>query len=141
VTDAEGIPLVVRTGPANQPDAELALEMLDTIPACAGSRGRPRRRPKRFQGDGAYGTKAIIREVVARRINSLLAFYGKVREHGSGLGRTRYVFERTLSWVSNYRRLKLCYERWPEHFQAFHELAACLICGNRIDALMSGSRF
>src|SRR5207244_4408509 len=54
VTDANGIPLVVRTGPANQPDAELALEMLDAIPPCGGSKGRPRRRPKAFQGDGAY---------------------------------------------------------------------------------------
>ena len=46
VTDAEGIPLVVRTGPANRPDAELALEMLDAIPPCGGQKGRPRRRPK-----------------------------------------------------------------------------------------------
>jgi hypothetical protein len=53
VTDADGIPLVVRTGPANQPDADLALEMLDAIPPCGGRRGRPRRRPKAFQGDGA----------------------------------------------------------------------------------------
>src|SRR5512135_1780074 len=35
VTDASGLPLVVRTGPANQPDAELALEMLDAIPPAA----------------------------------------------------------------------------------------------------------
>jgi hypothetical protein len=136
VTDANGIPLVVRTGPANQPDAELALEMLDAIPACAGRKGRPRHRPKAFQGDGAYGIKAIIAAVVRRRVHSLLALYGKARtEHGSGLGKTRYVVERSLSWMSNFRRLKLCYERLGEHFQAFHELAACLICANRIGKL------
>jgi len=136
VTDADGIPLVVRTGPANQPDAELALEMLDAIPACAGSKGRPRRRPEAFQGDGAYGIKAIIAKVVQRRIRSLLAPYGKARtRHGSGLGKTRYVVERSLSWMSNFRRLKLCYERFGEHFQAFHELAAGLICANRIEEL------
>jgi Transposase DDE domain len=133
VTDADGIPLVVRTGPANQPDAELALEMLDAIPPCAGSKGRPRHRPKAFQGDGAYGIKAIVAEVVRRCVDSLLAPYGKARtEHGSGLGKTRYVVERSLSWMSNFRRLKLCYERFGEHFQAFHELAACLICAGRI---------
>jgi hypothetical protein len=60
VTDAVGIPLVVRTGPANQPDAELALGMLDAIPPCVGRRGRP----GMFQGDGAYGIKAIVAEVV-----------------------------------------------------------------------------
>jgi transposase len=136
VTDANGIPLVVRTGPANQPDAELALEMLDAIPPCGGARGRPRCRPNAFQGDGAYGIKAIIAEVVRRRVHSLLAPYGKARTtHGSGLGKTRYVVERSLSWMSNFRRLKLCYERFGEHFQAFHELAACLICANRIEQL------
>jgi transposase len=136
VTDANGIPLVVRTGPANPPDAALALEMLDAIPPCGGSKGRPQHRPKEFQGDGAYGTKAIIAAVVQRRVGSVLAPYGKARkEHGSGLGKTRYVVERSLSWMSNFRRLKLCYERFGEHFQAFHELAACLICANRIAKL------
>lgn len=136
MTDANGIPLVVRTGPANQPDAQLALEMLDAIPPCGGARGRPRSRPSVFQGDGAYGIKAIIAEVVQRRVHSLLAPYGKARtQHGSGLGKTRYVVERSLSWMSNFRRLKLCYERFGEHFQAFHELAACLICANRIEQL------
>jgi transposase len=136
VTDADGIPPVVRTGPANQPDAELAPEMLEAIPRCAGSRGRPRRRPKAFQGDGAYGIKAVIAAVVQRQVRSPLAPYGEARkEHGSGLGKTRYVVERSLSWMSNFRRLKLCYERFGEHFQAFHELAASLICANRIEEL------
>jgi hypothetical protein len=79
VTDADGLPLVVRTGPANRPDGEMALEMLDAIPPCGGRRGRPRRRPKAFQGDGAYGIKAIIAAVVQRRVRSLLAPYGKAR--------------------------------------------------------------
>jgi transposase len=57
------------------------------------------------------------------------------KEHGSGLGKRRHVVECSLSWVGNVRRLKLCYERFGEHFQAFHELAACLVCVSRIDIL------
>jgi hypothetical protein len=134
VTDTNGIPRVVRTGSANQPDSQLALEMLDAIPPYGGARGRRRSRPNVFQGDGAYGIKSIIAAVVQRRVHSLLASYGTTRtEHGSGLGKTRYVVERSLSWLSNFCRLKLCYERFGDHFQAFHELAACLICANRIE--------
>ena len=66
VTDADGIPLVVRTGPANQPDAEMALEMLDAIPPCGGrerpaattAQGVPGRRGVRDQGDHRGGRAA-----------------------------------------------------------------------------------
>ena len=133
VSDAKGTPLAVQIGPANQPDGQMALPMLEKIPPCAGRRGRPRRRPKVFQGDAAYGIKAIIAKVAAKGIKPLLAPYGKSRkEHGSGLGKTRYVVEQLLSWFSNFRRLKLCYERTGEHSQAFHDLAACIICDHRI---------
>src|SRR6516164_11201976 len=65
-------------------------------------------------------------------IKPLLAPLSKARPHGSGLGKTRYVVERTLSWFGNFRRLKLCYERCGTHFQAFHELAAAILCSNRL---------
>ena len=98
MTDAEGIPLVVRTGPANQPDVKLALEILDAIPPCSGQRGRHRSWPHIFHSDGAYGIKAIIAEIVQQRVQSLLVFYRKTcTQHGSGLGKTRYVVECTLS--------------------------------------------
>jgi transposase len=65
-------------------------------------------------------------------IKPLLAPLGKNVPHGSGLGKTRYVVERTLGWFGNFRRLKLCYERCDKHFQAFHELAAAILCAKRV---------
>jgi transposase len=94
------------------------------------SRGRPRRRPEIFQGDRAYGSATNIAATVKRRIVSLLA--RQAQEHGSGLGRFRYVVERTLSWFGQNRRLKICYEKFGEHFQAFHDLAAALICARKL---------
>jgi transposase len=127
------VPLAVQTSPANEPDGKNAIALLDRLPAVAGRRGRPRGKPDRFQGDAAYGTAANIRQVVRRGIQSLLAPYGKSKhEHGSGLGKTRYVIERTLAWFGNYRRLKQCYERAAAHFQAFHDLAASLICFKKL---------
>jgi len=52
--------------------------------------------------------------------------------HGSGLGCVRYVVERTLACFSHFRRLRMCYERWPEHFQALHDLAACCLIVTRL---------
>jgi hypothetical protein len=74
--------------------------------------------------------------VVPWRVDSLLARYGTARkEPGSDLVKTRYVVRRALSWMGSFRRLNLCYERFGEHFQAFHELVARLICTNRIEQL------
>jgi hypothetical protein len=125
--------LLVATTPANRRDDQPLLEMIDALPAVRMPRGRPRRKPKALAGDRAYGFVKLIAEVVQRRIESLLDPRGS--PHGSGLGKVRYVIERTMSWMGNFRRLKLCYERTGRHWQAFNELAACLICGNRVARL------
>ena len=118
------------TGPANQRDEQLLEPMLKKLPMLPDGQGGRRKKPKAVQADRGYGFLHTIKMVMAMMITSLLALRGS--PHGSGLGKTRYVVERTLAWLGNYRRLKLCYERTPEHFQAFHVLAACVICSNRI---------
>jgi len=130
ICDANGIPLVIQTGPANQRDEELLKPMLKEFPHLPDKKGKKRTKPKAIQGDRAYGFVWIIKLVVGMLIASLLAVRGS--PHGSGLGKTRYVVERTMSWFSNYRRLKLCYERTGIHFRAFHVLAACDICSRRL---------
>jgi transposase len=132
ITDASGVPLVVHTGPANERDDRRAFVMLDDFPKIYGPRGRPRIRPESLQGDAGYGFPDLIREVRSRNIQPQLAPRGKDVEHGSGLGVTRYVVERTLAWFGNFRRIKFCYERLGEHFQAFHDLAAMIICSRRL---------
>jgi transposase len=128
ITDAAGLPLLVRTTPANVRDDRPAVEMLPAIPPVPGPRGRPRRRPDAFVGDRAYGFAWVIAVVAAMRVASLLCPRGS--PHGSGLGKVRYVVERTMAWLGNYRRIKCCYERAGPHFQAFHELAAAMIAFN-----------
>jgi transposase len=95
------------------------------------SRCRPRRKPGELIGDRGYGFAWIIQAIVALGIVSLLCPRGS--PHGSGLGQRRYVIERTLSWFGNFRRVKLCYEKTGAHFQAFHDLAAGIVCAGRLD--------
>jgi NADH:ubiquinone oxidoreductase subunit F (NADH-binding) len=120
----------VRTTPANVRDEQPLMEMMALLPAIQGPRGRPRQKPGAVVGDRGYGFPHIINAVVSLKIFSMLAPRGS--DHGSGMGKIRYVIERTLVWFGHWRRLKICYEKTREHFQAFHDLAAGLICARRL---------
>ena len=122
---------MVQTTPANVNDEAQLPEMLDAIPPVQGPRGRPRRKPGSVYGDRAYGTAAMVALVTMLGIFSFLAPRNS-DTHGSGLGVFRYVVERTLACFSQFRRIKVCYERTGEHFQAFNELAACCLVVTRL---------
>jgi transposase len=132
LTDAQGLPLVVRTTPANTRDDQVALQVLVSMPAIPGRYGRPRIKPRVVQGDAGYGFPVLAALIRMLGVRPQLAPRGAANPHGSGLGKTRYVVERTLSWFGNFRRLKFCYERTGDHFQAFHELAAAILCAKRL---------
>ncbi|WP_404827789.1 transposase [Streptomyces aureocirculatus] len=53
-------------------------------------------------------------------------------ESSERLGRRRWVIERTLSWLTGYRRLSPRYERQPANYLAFLGLAAALCCYKRL---------
>jgi len=131
LTDADGVPLVVRTTAANVNDETQLPALLGAMPAVQGPRGRPRRKPGSIFGDRAYGTVAMIALVLTLGIYSFLAPRSG-DTHGSGLGFFRYVVERTLAGFSQFRRIAMCYERKGEHFQAFHDLAACCLVVTRL---------
>jgi transposase len=125
------VPLVVRTTAANVNDEKQLPALLEAMPAVQGPRGRPRRKPASIFGDRAYGTAEMIALVISLGIRCFLAPRND-DTHGSGLGEFRYVVERTLAGFSSFRRIRLCYERTPEHFQALHELAACCLIATRL---------
>lgn len=130
------MPLLVHTTPANVRDEIPLKEMLECLPAVQGPRGRPRRKPNELYGDRGYGFPHVIAMVRAMNIVSKLAPRGS--QHGSGIGKVRYVIERTLAWFGHSRRLKMCYEKNGEYWQAYNELAACLICFRRWQKIKSG---
>lgn len=121
----------MQTTPANVPDQDQLASLLDAMPTVKKPIGRPRRKPDAIIGDRAYGTAREIGMVESRGIESFLAERSS-KTHGSGLGALRYVVERTLACFGQLRRLKLCYERWGDHFQAFHDLAASWLTYTRI---------
>lgn len=136
ISDAQGLPLLVCTTPANVRDEQPLVQMVNDLPAVKQPCGRPRRKPKSLYGDRGYGFPWIISKINAMGIVSKLAPRGST--HGSGLGKVRYVIERTMAWFGYWRRLKVCYEKTGAHWQAYHELAACLICFRRWQKVIKG---
>jgi transposase len=51
-------------------------------------------------------------------------------EHRSGLGRWRWVVERTFAWLNQFRRLRIRYEKRADIHEAFLSLGSVLICWN-----------
>ena len=73
------------------------------IPPVRGKVGRPRRRPDRVTADRGCDHDKYRRELRACRIKPEIA--RRQIEHGSGLGRARWVVERTFAWLHHYKRL------------------------------------
>ena len=126
ITDAQGIPLAVRLTGANSHDVTQALKLVDAIPALKGKRGRPRKRPLQVQGDRGYHSGPLEAELRRRHIHPILAKRGE--PNGCGLGVHRWVVERTLSWLHQFRRLRIRYERRADIHQAFLSIACAIIC-------------
>lgn len=138
ITDACGVPLIVVCTPGNIRDDTPFLAMIDSMPPVKMPAGPPRYKPRRIAGDAAYGQSFIIPQVIERCIKPLLAPRGTPGhpvKHGSGLGRVRYVVERTIAWLGSFRRIDRCYERTGHAWQGFNELACCMICAGKLRKL------
>lgn len=126
ITDAQGIPLATKLTGANRHDVTQLLPLVDAIPPVSGKRGRPRKRPERVQGDRAYHSQPHRKALRQRGIEPVLA--ERNTKHGSGLGVHRWVVERTLSWLHQFRRLRIRYERRDDIHEAFMTLGCIMIC-------------
>jgi transposase len=82
--------------------------------------------------DRGYDFDRYRRALRARGIRPLIARRGA--PHGSGLGRQRWVVERTLSWLHQFKRLRTRWEQRADIHEAFLRLACCLICWRYLDS-------
>lgn len=131
VVDKKGTPLAVVLTGANVHDCKVLEEALDAIPAVYNGRpGRPRRRPEKLHADKGYDF-AFCRQ--ALRVRGILARIARRGiESSERLGRYRWVVERTLSWLNQFRRLKVRYERRSDIHLAFLLLGCAMICLRQI---------
>jgi transposase len=130
LVDASGIPLAWRLSGGNRNDILQLIPLLDAVPAVAGVAGRPRRRPESVIADRAYDHEHYLLELRRRGITPVVA--RRRAKHGSGLGRVRWVVERTFAWLHNLKRLLVRYDRRAEMHEAFLALGCCLVCFRRL---------
>jgi transposase len=129
ISERGGIPLAVLISAANRNDHLLLERVVDAVVPVKGSVGRPRRRPRKLHADKGYDYPTCRKALRRRGIIARIARRGI--ESATRLGRHRYVIERTLEWVSRFRRLARRYERKAAHFEAFAQLACAVICYRR----------
>ena len=133
LADRGGLPLSLALSAANVNDAFALPPLIRAVPAVRSRRGPRRRRPAKLHADKA-GDQADLRAWVrGRGIAARIARKGT--ETSDKLGRHRWVIERTLAWLTGYRRLTLRYERNPSHFLAFLTLAATITCYKKLAKL------
>lgn len=130
MSDANGVPLAFTLTGANAHDVTQLLPLVDAIPPVRGKQGRPRRRPDRVQGDRGYDSEPHRQQLRERNIEPILA--KRNMENGSGLGKTRWVIERTLSWLHQFRRLRVRYEKRADIHEALLSIGCSIICYNAL---------
>lgn len=109
----------------------MALPLVDAIEPIKRPRGRSRKRPDALLADRAYDAEEKIRQPLRERgIQPLIA--RRNTEHGSGLGKYRWVVEAAFSWLFKYRRLRVRYEKRDDIHDAFLKIGCLLICWNRV---------
>jgi transposase len=131
LVDATGLPLAFSVTGGNRNDITQLIPLLDAVPPVAGLPGRPRRRPERVLADRAYDHDKYRRQVRERGIKPQIA--RRQTEHGSGLGRVRWVVERTFAWLHHFKRLLVRYDRRADIHHAFLALGCCLVCLRRLE--------
>lgn len=129
--DGNGTPLAIEHTGANVHDSEMAMPLVDAIEPIKRPQGRPRKRPEAVYADRAYDAEKKIRKPLrSRRIIPMIA--KRNTEHGSGLGKIRWVVEAAFSWLFKQRRLRVRYEKRDDIHQAFLSIGCLLICWHRV---------
>jgi transposase len=112
-----------------------ALATVDAVPHLRGRRRGRENRPSRLFADRGYDAdwlRAALRE------RGITPHIPRKRKPGTGRvrdsqARRRWPIERTNAWLHNYRRLTTRWERRPELYLAFAQLAASLIICRRLN--------
>jgi len=127
LVDGRGAPLSLIVAGANRHDVKLLAQTLDSIVV---PRPKPtKRHPQNLCVDKGYAGKPAEREMRDRGYIPHVPKKGMPKARHKTQGRARrWVVERTHSWMNNYRKLRVRYEKKAANFEALLHLAIAIIC-------------
>jgi transposase len=130
VCDGSGLPLTAAVTAANVNDTSMFPAVLDDVPPVRTLSGRRRTRPGTVHADKGYDSHANRAYLQRRGIKARIA--RRQIESSTRLGRHRWRVERSLSWLSCYRRLQVRWDRDSGRWFAFVLVACAVVCFNRL---------
>jgi transposase len=127
VVDGQGIPLGSRVLEASPAEVTLVEHTLNAVAP------KQRRKITRLIADRAYDSDSSRRHLAAQKVE-LICPHRKGRKKKPSQDRRclrryrhRWKIERTFAWLGNFRRLVVRYERYPDLYHAFFQLACAFI--------------
>ena len=115
---------------ANVNDTTMFEAVLEDVPAVRTPSGRRRTRPVKLHADKGYDSRANRAYLRRRGIRPRIARRGV--ESSTRLGRHRWRVERSLSWLSCFRRLQVRWDRDSGRWFAFILVACAVVCFNHL---------
>jgi len=138
VADGQGVPLGNLLESASIAQVNLIERTLARVSVPRRGRGRPRQKPERLMYDKAADADALRQRLRARGIE-LICPHRRNRKRaplqdGRKLRRykRRWKIERTLSWIGNFRRLVVRWDRHIEVYRGIFHIACMLITLNKL---------
>jgi transposase len=127
--------LALLVAPGNRHDRVHALAAVDAVPRLRFRRRGRENRPTSLLADRGYDADWLRDALNERGIKPLIP---QKQKRGTGRirgaqARHRWPIERTNAWLHNQRRLNPRWERRPELYLAFAQLAAALILCRRLN--------
>jgi transposase len=115
---------------ANVADTTMFAAVLDDVPPIRTPAGRRRTRPAKVHADKGYDSRANRAYLRQRGIKPRIA--RREVEWSTRLRRHRWKVERSLSWLSCFRRLQVRWDRDAGRWFAFVLVACAVVCFNRL---------
>ena len=132
VVDGKGVPLAYHLDSASPAEVTLIETTLDKVRVPRTTRGRPRKKVTRLIYDKAADSDELRDRLKKNGVDLICPHRShrkrKSKQDGRKLRRyrKRWKVERTFSWIGNYKRLVVRYDRHIHMYRAFFSVACIM---------------